>query len=226
VTEDWRSTTNNQLWQGENSINNPCPRGYRIPNITELDAERNSWSQNSSVDAYNSALKLQVSGCRDYAAGSISDVGSGGYYWSSTVNSNYPLYLYFSGFAFTDIANRVVGRSVRCIKDYPASIGSIDTIGSLNQGILYSGILSNNVSITINYKNGNGVLYDAQTIQSTGVTGLTATLSAGNLNNGDGSLQFTISGTPNTTGTAYFSLTLGGKNIVFSRTVNTLTIGS
>src|SRR5690606_24737546 len=45
---DWRSSQNNNLWQGVNGINNPCPTGYRLPTEAELDAERLSWSGNNA----------------------------------------------------------------------------------------------------------------------------------------------------------------------------------
>jgi hypothetical protein len=32
-TNDWRSGQNNNLWQGVNGINNPCPTGYRVLRI-------------------------------------------------------------------------------------------------------------------------------------------------------------------------------------------------
>ena len=49
---DWRSPQNTNLWQGVNGINNPCPSGYRIPTEPELEAERLSWSVNTSVGAF------------------------------------------------------------------------------------------------------------------------------------------------------------------------------
>jgi uncharacterized protein (TIGR02145 family) len=39
---DWRSPQNDNLWQGVNGTNNPCPAGYRLPTEAELDAERQS----------------------------------------------------------------------------------------------------------------------------------------------------------------------------------------
>lgn len=66
------------------------------------------------------------------------------------------------------------------------------------------------------YYGGNGADYPVQVIASTGVTGLTAQLVAGTLNDGaDGNLFFNISGTPATTGNASFAITLGGKSCSF-----------
>ena len=61
---DWRSPQNDNLWQGVNGINNPCPSGYRIPTEAELDAERLSWSSDNSAGAIASALKLPMAGYR------------------------------------------------------------------------------------------------------------------------------------------------------------------
>ncbi len=77
--------------------------------------------------------------------------------------------------------------------------------GSLMQGTAYTA--SNNITITLNYSGGNGNGYSAQSVPSTGVTGLTATLNAGTLQAGSGSLVFNITGTPTGSGTA--SVTYG-----------------
>jgi len=41
---DWRSGQNDNLWQGVNGTNNPCPAGYRLPTDVEWDDERMSRS--------------------------------------------------------------------------------------------------------------------------------------------------------------------------------------
>jgi uncharacterized protein (TIGR02145 family) len=115
---DWRSPQNNNLWQGVNGINNPCPSGYRLPTNTEQDAERTSWSQNNSIGAFGSPLKLPLSGLRFNADGSLYYVGSGGYYWSSTVNGTSSWNLdFYSGNAYMYYYDRAYGFSVRCLKD-------------------------------------------------------------------------------------------------------------
>lgn len=72
-----------------------------------------------------------------------------------------------------------------------------------------------NGTVTLPYTGGNGGVYSTQTITSTGVRGLTLTLQAGTLANGNGMLQFTISGTPTITGStgdyAIFPLVFGGQ---------------
>ncbi len=45
-TSDWVYPSNDNLWQGNNAINNPCPIGYRLPTSSEFETERLSWSSN------------------------------------------------------------------------------------------------------------------------------------------------------------------------------------
>ncbi|MBK7095054.1 MAG: hypothetical protein IPH57_08415 [Saprospiraceae bacterium] len=82
---DWRSPQNNNLWQGVNSTNNPCPDGYRLPTYTEWELERMSWNTNNADGAFASPLKLTIAGLRNYLAGLVLGEGSSGYYWSSSV---------------------------------------------------------------------------------------------------------------------------------------------
>ncbi len=117
---DWRSGQNVNLWQGTAGTNNPCPTGYRLPTLAELEAERASWgsSNNNAAGAFASPLKLPVAGYRSYSAGSLDSVGSSGNYWSSTVDGSYSRFLYFnSSFAFMNSDVRAGGLSVRCLKD-------------------------------------------------------------------------------------------------------------
>lgn len=118
---DWRSPQNDNLWQGVNGVNNPCPSGYRIPTEAELDVERLSWFYINATGAFDSPLKLNRAGSR-YVYGSLSIVGSFGQYWSSTVsgftNDDTSRYLYFDGTsAHVSGGSRANGMSVRCLKD-------------------------------------------------------------------------------------------------------------
>ena len=115
---DWRSPQNNNLWQGVNGINNPCPPGYRIPTDMEWESERQSWSSNDANGAFNSQLKLPVAGCRNGAYGSLDGVASNGHYWSATIIVPYARRVYFDNIN-TGMINswRSYGYSIRCIKD-------------------------------------------------------------------------------------------------------------
>jgi uncharacterized protein (TIGR02145 family) len=110
---DWRSPQNNNLWQGVNGTNNPCPSGYRLPTEAEWTTERDSWTPKTSVGAFASPLKLPMAGNRTGYDGLIIKVGTIGYYWSSTDYG-----LSFEG-SYTSMSpySRANGFSVRCIKD-------------------------------------------------------------------------------------------------------------
>ena len=115
---DWRSPQNINLWQGVSGLNNPCPSGYRIPTDTELDAERLSWSVNTSVGAFASPLKLPLAGFRNGSSGPLTNVSTAGYYWSSTVSGTNSRFLIFSfSTASVSTNNRANGLPVRCLKD-------------------------------------------------------------------------------------------------------------
>ena len=115
---DWRSPQNDNLWQGVNGTNNPCPSGYRLPTEAEWQAERQSWSSNNAAGAFTSPLKLPVAGGRISSNGSLYDVGSVGYYWSSAVSGSYSRTLHFdTSDAYLFSNDRADGNSVRCLKD-------------------------------------------------------------------------------------------------------------
>lgn len=221
---DWRSPQNNNLWQGVNGVNNPCPSGYYIPTSAELNSERLSWSSNDPSGAFASPLKLPMAGARVYYDGSIvgtSVFSQGGYYWSSTINSTKSSWLKFNSqvnsnpilYANAYISNdfRSYGCSVRCIKVIPGQINSLNCNASILNGTLISGIASVGVSISIPYSGGNGGYYNSQVVNSEGVMGLTANLQSGTLADGSGSLVYNITGTPTSSGTAIFNLNLGGQ---------------
>jgi uncharacterized protein (TIGR02145 family) len=119
IDYDWRSPQNDNLWQGVNGTNNPCPSGYRLPTSAELDAEHDSWSSDDAAGAFASPLKLPMAGYRNYSNGSLIYVGSRGYYWSSSsVSGIYAYTLYFgSSTASLYYYRRARGSSVRCLKD-------------------------------------------------------------------------------------------------------------
>lgn len=74
---------------------------------------------------------------------------------------------------------------------------------------------------TVPYTGGNGAAYSAgSAVASTGVIGLTATLAAGTLASGAGSVTFAITGTPSAAGTAAFAVSVGGQSCSLSLTVS------
>jgi uncharacterized protein (TIGR02145 family) len=221
---DWRSPQNTNLWQGMNGVNNPCPSGYRVPTETELNNERLSWSSNSSNGAFASPLKLTMAGYRDAANGSIYYVGTDVNYWSSTISGSFSRTLYAANTVVNGVTgmysnNRADGFSLRCIKETVGSVGAINCNGATQSGNLIINQAASSVSSSVPYAAGNGGYYSAQTISSTGVTGLTATLTSGTLANGNGTLSYTISGTPSTAGTASFAISIGGQSCTLNLVV-------
>jgi hypothetical protein len=107
-------------------------------------------------------------------------------------------------------------------------VGTITALNcgtATNTGTLTAGTAASGVSSSVPYTGGNGGTHNGQTVTSTGVTGLTATLTAGVFANGTGNLTYTITGTPSASGTASFALNIGGKTCTLTRTVN-LPIGT
>ncbi len=94
----------------------------------------------------------------------------------------------------------------------PASVASLNCGGITVNGAVYINDPVNGVSIDIPYTGGNGGYSDLITVQSTGVTGLVATLAPGNLAVGAGNLTYSVSGTPSAVGTASFVLEFGGQS--------------
>ncbi len=127
-TNDWREPQNNNLWQGVNGINNPCPIGFLVPTLSEFIEENNTWSQSNQTGAYNSNLKLIFAGRRDGLAATPSGfiyLGLASYwtssvyvdklYFSPVTTSNY--FYFDTNQSSKSVEARHFGMSVRCIKD-------------------------------------------------------------------------------------------------------------
>jgi len=117
---DWLKRKNNNLWQGVNGINNPCPSGFKVPSKIELKNEIGQVFNNQ--DAFDIFLKIPSASYRYNEDGSIGNRGNMGYLWTSSIKN-----LYFMGktaWAFTfnksktdwNSSNRAKGSPIRCIK--------------------------------------------------------------------------------------------------------------
>ncbi|MBA9072948.1 hypothetical protein GGR22_001074 [Flavobacterium gossypii] len=100
----------------------PCKalgNGWKLPTEAEWTAIKDSQNISNPATAFQSVLKLPVSGYRA-ASGSFSFVGTRGYFWSSTTSSSGAKYFYVG----TTIANPSAGAprsqsaAIRCLK-YP-----------------------------------------------------------------------------------------------------------
>ncbi|HOZ31035.1 MAG TPA: FISUMP domain-containing protein [Bacteroidales bacterium] len=118
---DWRSDNNNNRWNADPIVNNPCPCGWRVPTDSEWQTEISSWGSLNAAGAFGSPLKLPLAGIRRYNNGLVENEAYISYYWSSTINSNpyYSNQMQFSSTsAFTNsLQFRASGLTVRCIKD-------------------------------------------------------------------------------------------------------------
>lgn len=73
---------------------------------------------------------------------------------------------------------------------------------------------------TIRYSGGNGIAYSStDSIASAGVAGLKARLVAGILSQGEGTIAYAITGTPNSTGKATFPISFGGQTCILEVSV-------
>ena len=221
----WNTTNaaNGSWTDGSKTSNDPCPAGYRVPTKAQWDGVANNNTKTSvgtfnvsatnygAGDRFGDQLMLPAAGIRSPGNGALSERGNLGFYQSSTTESGTNNAVLISGGAYMFSLGRANGSSVRCIEDTPGSIGTLDCSGSTVTGTLASGQAASGVSASVPYTGGNGGFYTGQTVTSAGVTGLTATLSAGNFGSGVGSLTYSITGTPASGGTASFALNIGGQ---------------
>ena len=98
------------------------------------------------------------------------------------------------------------------------AIGSLDCFQSTQSGLLIAEQFSS-ANITIPYTEGTGCAYSGQSINSTSITGLSASLSSGKFAVGSGNLSFNVSGVTALAGLANFSLSIGAKSCVFKAMV-------
>jgi hypothetical protein len=141
--------------------------------------------------------------------------GSGAGYFNCTLTGLQEGTTYYArAFATNSIAT-VYGNEV----SFNTQLGAIASLlcdATFVVGNYTPGIPVSNGSLNLVYTGGNGGSYSAQTINSTGVLGLNASLAGGNFTNGSGNLLLIITGTPQSIGNATFSLAIGGQNCSFS----------
>ncbi len=142
--------------------------------------------------------------------GQIDDVG----FWNRALIGQEILNLYNAGPFDVSASTTTVctGQpTTLSVQTVTGTITALNCASATNTGTLVAGTASSGVSSSIPYTGGNGGTHNGQIVSSTGVTGLTATLTSGTFASGNGSLTYTISGTPSASGTASFALNIGGQ---------------
>ncbi len=128
----WRVHPDSNLWKGVDSPNNPCPMGYRVPTHDQTQPagannewleEGVTWKSEDYVGAYDSKLKLTLSGWRD-PNNNIEYANMFGDYWSASMTSDGFIYIfgnipsnYHETYWNKNRASLAVGQAVRCIKN-------------------------------------------------------------------------------------------------------------
>ena len=159
---DWRFPPNDNLWQGSLSINNPCPAGFRLPTEEEFEEERLSWNSNDANGAFQSPLKLTLTGARSRMSGQIGNMGTFAGYRTSTLDgsSSCRVMGISSSNAFMGNRERADGNCIRCIMDMEDSIqGDINNDNIIN---VLDVIATVNFILTSGYDNSADLNDDSQ----------------------------------------------------------------
>lgn len=227
-------------WYAATDFRNVCPTGWHVPTDNEwtilinylggdttagikMKSVGNQFWDPPSVSNNSSGFSALPSGLTN---GMFLDIRRTAAWWTATPYSSThglgrSLYWYTNvGDQFYDDMNH--GYAIRCLKNASSLQGFINHLdcgSATNNGTLVSGWASSGVNSTVSYTGGNGGSHNGQVVASTGVTGLTAYLPAGNFANGNGSITYTITGTPSASGTASFALNIGGQTCILNRTV-------
>lgn len=123
---------NNDLWgaNGNKSVYDPCPEGYRVPEFTDEKSGVDPWSDKTFTE-FKHIAKIGYFG-EDYGGfypfagemggagasdGAITKVGSLGKYWTASASDKTALLLDLSSSVKRTTSPRAYGLSVRCIKE-------------------------------------------------------------------------------------------------------------
>ena len=210
------------------------------------------WKSPNALASNQSGFSALPGGFRD-VDGNYYEIYTHGKWWSSTQHESFTVDAYYrdlnygNGASFRGRYDKRAGFSVRCLKDTgnneqsivmcdgvptfgtaavcPGKVTSIDCGNAINNHT-FTTLSSVNVQLVVFYTGGNGGFYSGQTLTSTGVTGLTATLQSGYFVSGNGSLTYSISGIPSESGTASFQINIGGNTCMFSCDVKSIDFGN
>ena len=128
-TYDWASPNNytskkwNDITDADGkSLFDPSPKGWRLPNrenFSNFSTTTFTWDNSNNGRTYEGNW-FPAAGYRNSFDGSMNDVGSHGYSWSSSPyndNNGYDLYLYSGSVYPSSVNYRAYGFSVRCVQE-------------------------------------------------------------------------------------------------------------
>lgn len=181
---------------------------YAMPfNNTTSCATSSNWTSSNSLPLY-----------KPYDSGATQVANYGGFGMPTVVllgGKGANRRVLFSTLSFTTSDTTTMRDSIlNILKSSTATLSldcpNITTMGSLKKGTVASGAM---IHVPYTYT-AVGNTYPQMTVNSTLVTGLTATLNAGTYSS-SGSLRFDISGTPPTAGDAQFVLYISGTSCTY-----------
>ena len=207
---NWLSAPFDELWQGLNGYNVPCPSGFRVPYGGEFMEEvNNTFPSKNITGAFNSFLRLPLTGYRDNILGKPSlsyfQFNEGRYWTADYLDYNTANFILINSTSIVEVnvinndTRRARGYAVRCIKGEGNSGGTVyidafttnmSSTGNLVAGEPVSGVTQ---TIFANVKTPGGT-YDINTILNNGVMFSGKGTLAGYTNNQP--ITLTASGTP------------------------------
>ncbi len=136
---------------------------------------------------------------------------------AAIVNPAVGLMIYNTSLACVEVNTGTAGSpDWTCLFVLAGQVATLDCSANVGITSLLAGIELTATTFSIPYTGSGGGFYSSQTVASTGVAGLTATIAAGAFNHGSGSVTCTITGTPAEAGVASFALSIGGKDCSLS----------
>ncbi len=129
---EW-STASMPSWDMARAYN-PCPMGWKVPNVTQLESlasAGSTWVDNSGIDNlsgrwisgnhsgdHTNSLFIPASGFLNSRTGAAADQGASGAVWSTSVTTVYASTLSIQKTNYmTSVGIRAQGCSVRCVKE-------------------------------------------------------------------------------------------------------------